>query len=1323
MHSLLLYASFSWILLGINGAQKEGNGSILQLQPHLCSSASSSPPGAGLTLNNVLQNWTQLDQQVLQLQPGEHCICDFTVVQNVQALTITGNGTATIRCRPGTGLAFYNASSLTIFNVILDGCGMNAERIEEFLNLVKEDVDFFFNISSQYIALAVGNSRDFRMERCEVSNSIGLGFIGINLVGQSVVSRVVFRGNGVYQCLNKNSADNIGGGAFISYHDYHGDSDISQSGVLNITDCEFLGNIYCVFITPLSRYAAYLTYSLDIPQLFNIGGGGLSLQLAQLQYGVNVAVSKSTFFNNTCILGSSVFVSVYTGVSDSLVTFDHSEFAFNGPQFTTYQDLVSFPVIGSAMAITFDFIQPQFSIDKLKPGFNSSVVRTRDSLFHRNHAFGGTIGIMSLLNYILPLTVPNSVEFTRCVFENNQAINGPAIYAFEQKFNPYKEGTMLQLVDSRMSHNKLVTEQRIESPSGAGAVVQLLNFNATFTGNNTLEHNEGSALKLESSLVHFLGNITFFNNSASYGGAIQITTQGFVVLANNSSVHFIQNEAAVAGGAIFVSLRTLIPDRLYRCFLVFTATIECLLTNQVTCGDITTLGVQVVFKDNKASLGGMIYGTTLKDCIWVSDFMQNHMIESEKSPMELFYEIQLNSTGEYNFTTPFVLDRSPDSVVEITTPVSKLTALLPNSKPVSELTVAPGINSKLTLAAYDGFNRLVPTSVTSRSYKANTMSVLGRNYTFINYNTTENSSFFLTTSSSNATGTSAMVVLFTVEPYSAEWTINVTFEDCPIGFYFNATRSSCVCHSNFSDYEVYCTDDGRLLVPVNNWVGLDREDQLTLLLCPFDYCDRSISILEENTEDFSSQVCNLNYRRSGVGCGSCAHNLSLTLGSNSCEECSNFYLFLILPIAIYGILLIGFLMQTKLTISGGFLNSLLFFSNILSLYGPVYAHNFNSVFVLFSWLSLKIGFKTCLFDGMTALAAAALNFIFPMYLYALLTIIYVVANRSSRFTSWLSRQRCTPAHLFVTVIVMTYSSLLESCISVLSATTVTIFGSGSRPDQSIRWRNDPSQSYFSGFHGALAVFSIVLLALFLIPVPFFCLLNVSLKQFKFISRFIPLYDAMWAPFKPRYRFWISMRLLFRIVPLISFYLVPSPYQLFSLGIFLTLVSFIQGLLNPYKGMAQNFFDSFLLLILTIMNFVSLFHLLFLSLLGSSDDVDKIKSTNEQLGGYERNQKVAIIVLVILAYLTSLIMFAWHLWISFPNSRGKIKSIFHCTWLSSKEVGTKPSDDFADQDIAPEDLSVSSSGAIIARVSAPAFREQITFSELRESLLEDSPTTL
>ena len=1312
MRSLLLCVSIVWSLHGYSGAQTEENNrsTLLQLQPHLCCSES---PGEGLTLNGILQDWTQLDQRVLQLQPGEHCIHNFTVVREARALTISagGNGSATIRCRPGIGLAFCNTSSLTIFNIRLDGCGMSPGNVEEFLSLVRMEVDFFFNMSRQYIALAVGNSHDFRMERCEISDSRGLGFIGINLVGQSLVSSVVFRGNGgQFQCNNVNT---IGGGAFISYHDYHDkDLNISQPTVLNITDCDFLNNKYCVFNTPLSRYAAYFTYSLDVPQLFNAGGGGLSLQLTQLQYGITTAVSKSTFFNNTCVLGSGAFVSVYTGVPDSLVTFDQSEFAFNGPRFTTYQESLIFPVIGSAIEVLLDFIQPQFSISRLKQNY-PTVVRISDSFFHHNYAYGGTIGILSLLNYILPLAMPRTVECTKCVFEDNQAIMGPAIYAFEQKFNPYKEGTMLELVDVRMSRNKLVTKQRIESPSESSGVVHLLNFNATLSGNSTLEHSEGSALKLESSLVLFQGNVTFFNNSASYGGAIQITTQGFVLVARNSKVLFLQNEAAVAGGAIFINLRPLIPDQIYRCFLIFSSTLECLQTIRIDCGDISTLGIQIIFKDNKASLGGMVYGTTLMECIWVSNFKQNYGIVSEKSVMELFYEIQLNSTGEYNFTVPFVLDRNPDSIVDLSTPVSKLTASIPNSQRVSELVVAPGINTKLELAAFDAFNRLVPTSVTSRSYKASTMSVLGRNYTFVNYNTTENSSFFLTTSSPNATGTSATVILFTVEPYSAEWTINVTFDDCPIGFYFNVSRSSCVCRSNFSDFEVYCTDDGRLLVPVNNWVGLDRGGQLALVLCPFDYCDRSISILGGNSDDFSSRLCNPNYQRSGVGCGSCSQNLSLTLGSNSCEECSNYYLFLLIPIALYGILLIGLFMQTKLTISGGFLNSLLFFSNILSLYGPVYAHNFNSVFVLFSWLSLKIGFKTCFFDGMRSLDAAALNFVFPVYLYALLIIIYVVANKSTRFSLWLSKNRCTPAHLFVTIIVMTYSSLLESCINVLSATTVTVFVTGGS-EQHIRWRNDPNQKYFSGLHGALAAFSILLLALFLVPVPFLCMLNVSLKQFKCTSRFIPFFDAMWAPFKSRYRFWISMRLLFRVFPLVFFYLVPSPYQLFSLGVFLSLVSFLQGLLNPYKGTAQNVFDSVLLLILNMMNFVSLFYLLSLSLLGSSDDLDRIESTNEQLGIYQNNQKAAIVILVILAYWACLIMFAWHLWISFPDAAANIKSFFRNAHVSPKQVKTEPK-----EEISPEDMSSEShpTASILANYR-PA-----TFSELRESLLEDSPATL
>ena len=1300
---------------------------VQPIKPDPCSGASSSFDLP--TLNDILFNLTMEDDNLtLQLHSGVHCIRNFTLVRDIEDLRIIGNESTTITCAPGVGLAFYNMTGLFLSNLEIDGCGMDFDHINEFIDAVKNDTDFFFeiyNVSGPYIALGVGNSRDFIMENCIVSSNHSLGFIGINLIGRSLLKEVVFESNGFQSCLNERT-EKLGGGALLTYHDYINEfNDTDLVAILNITGSSFTRNINCGYGNTLSHYLAYVTISQNFPQLFNGGGGGLSVQLTQLQYSVHVAVSNSTFQNNTGTLGSGAFVAVYTGVSDSHVTFTQCDFSSNGNVFATYQEARTGPAFGSALGIVFDYVQPDFSIDKINSTLYPTIVRAEECNFSDNFAYSGTVAVLSLYNFVVPTLMSNTVVMNGCVFEHNQAILGPAIFALEQKFNPYKHGTVLILRDVTIARNKLVKKHRIQSPSDSSGIMHLLNFNVSFIGNNTLEHNEGSALKIDSSLALFHDNITFLDNSAAYGGAIQVYGTAYVEFMNHSTVHFISNTAGVSGGAIYVHFDNIDPDPLGNCFLTIETNTECSrLNSSINCSDITVLEIQLIFEKNEASLGGMVYGSTLEECLWVTNFRKNYMlgVGDNTSIYEIFYEVQRNTSGEYTFKSPFIFDQPPDNLAQVATPVMQLNASDPQSEnmdPIIEMRLAPGISKKINLVAYDGFHWQVPTAVTSKAYKADTTSVLGRNFTFIEYNSTLNSSLYLLTLT-NDIGTNTTVSLFTTEPNTADWTITVTLEDCPDGFYFNESNRNCTCYEGLQDKKVYCTEDGKLLGPVNTWVGEDGEGYLNLVLCPFDYCQRSISILEGDSNDYDSQ-CKPIYSRSGIGCGSCPQNFSLTLGSNICAECSNDFLLLIPIFALYGILLIWLLMHTTFTISGGFLNGLLFFSNILSLYSPV--HSSSSIFVVFSWLSLKVGIKTCFFDGMKPLHVAALNFVFPVYLFLILLLIYVAAEKSSRFSSWLSKRRCTPTHLFVTIIVMTYSSLLESCLQALSATTVTVFISENKTEDHVRWRYDPSQRYFSGFHAPLATFSIIVLVFFLIPAPLVCMLNTSGQHFKFLARCTPFCDAIGAPLKPQYRFWVSLRMLFRIFPLIFFYLLPSPYHLFLLELFLLIISFVHGMVQPYLGMAQNVFDGFLQLVLATITLVSFFYTLFVDQLGESDNLKCIEDINIQLQEYEDAQYLAIAIIISFAYAACLIMFIWHLWTAFPTNSAKLKALV--TNVLDKLVlacKRRPSECSVQPTRTVFILSeecISSNSASPYGSTLQIVREPVTFSELRESLLEDS----
>ena len=204
---------------------------------------------------------------------------------------------------------------------------------------------------------------------------------------------------------------------------------------------------------------------------------------------------------------------------------------------------------------------------------------------------------------------------------------------------------------------------------------------------------------------------------------------------------------------------------------------------------------------------------------------------------------------------------------------------------------------------------------------------------------------------------------------------------------------------------------------------------------------------------------------------------------------------------------------------------------------------------------------------MNALARTGLNLVFPLYLFFLMFIIIMIAKRSRRFSDRFTRSGFSAVKVFVTLIVMSYSSLLETCIEILGFDRIKT-SNGTY----YHWRSDANQRYFHGSHIFLGLVAVVLI-LVLIPLPFLLLFHGKLFKFRIIHRYKPLYDAMWAPFKPNYRFWVGLRLILRGFPFIFVFFFPHPINILFLATFLVSLLWVQGMLKPFHGFARNAFDT------------------------------------------------------------------------------------------------------------------------------------------------------
>ena len=230
------------------------------------------------------------------------------------------------------------------------------------------------------------------------------------------------------------------------------------------------------------------------------------------------------------------------------------------------------------------------------------------------------------------------------------------------------------------------------------------------------------------------------------------------------------------------------------------------------------------------------------------------------------------------------------------------------------------------------------------------------------------------------------------------------FRCCPDGF--KRSNEECICEERLKEYVTNCSiDEDATITRMSDsriWLSaVYRNDTYQGLIlsrdCPTYYC--KAQVLDISLRDPDNQ-CDLDRR--GILCGACAKGYSLMFGSSRCKVCSNAYLALLLPFCVTGIVLVIFLLASKLTVATGMINSVILYANIVQAnrhtFLPDDRRNILTVFI--AWLNLDIGIETCFYDGMTAYAQTWLQFAFPVYVWVLIGLI-ILTSRYSLTVSWL----------------------------------------------------------------------------------------------------------------------------------------------------------------------------------------------------------------------------------------------------------------------------------------------------------------------------------
>ena len=240
--------------------------------------------------------------------------------------------------------------------------------------------------------------------------------------------------------------------------------------------------------------------------------------------------------------------------------------------------------------------------------------------------------------------------------------------------------------------------------------------------------------------------------------------------------------------------------------------------------------------------------------------------------------------------------------------------------------------------------------------------------------------------------------------------------------------------------------------------------------------------------------------RSGLLCGHCKNNYSLVLGSSECKKCTDKYLALIILFALMGVVLVCLLLVSKLTVATGMLSGLVFYANIVganhAIFLPEKCGNPFSIFI--AWLNLDFGIETCFYNGMDAYIKTWLQFVFPVYTWAIVGLMLLVRHFLHRF------------------------------VNLLDATYLEY-----PTHKQMVWLYDANVDYLVGKHILLLLVAAFIFLFLFLPYSFLLLFGQWLQVLLVSNaRLKSFMDSYHAPYKAKHRYWPGLLLMLRLILLL-----------------------------------------------------------------------------------------------------------------------------------------------------------------------------------------------
>ena len=947
------------------------------------------------------------DDTIFYFLNGTHTLQGILHISNVSNITLQGLGhiehgfhetvmqsTSVIRCSD-SGIRFSRSGDITIKLLTVANCVFDNYIHEHEIPL---NPCGYYWYRHHRVGLFFVDINSVTLERVSVQNSSGNGLVLVNVYDVLIDNSSV---------TNNGDLETFVGNVLIVY-----DDQLKRLSSVRILKSNFtLGLGYGIFLLYLNDNKAKIIIENSVFSN-NIGGGGVYINL---HGDGSIEFSNCNIFDNTAqYSGGGVDIYFWEdgsiGFSNCTIYNNTAQYSGGGVDFYSYgsgsiefSNCIIYNNTAQSGGGGGVYISLYSTSGSLTTEFLNCIIYNNTAQYNGGGVYinlfsesGNIIFINCTINYNSAqyyggglctyfYAERGSNEFSNCTISKNTAYlaSGLVLRSAQTKSTASFHFTNFLIHSNEIINNHDVYHNRYQS-----AVVLINVNNITFDKIEVINHNT-TGLVGDNSLITFDKNNMFVNNSGIYGGGIALYDSAQLLLNHNTNISFINNNAIESGGGIFVS-QALDLDNITDCSF-----------KVIPYHDPNDTKTVLYFVNNTADISGdVLYGGKIDNCM--STLYFDHLFHY---PQQTGLSVVSSDPIEVCFCESKMPNCSISNISRNATPgidvnVSLVTIGLKNG--LTQGVIKLNISDSSSTVLYD--NKRLNANCSNINFKIITDPLLNKTQVYFTLNRSISEPFD--------------------DPYAK--VIEITIKSCPIGF--PLISGSCVCGSKLNSSSIKCDNKTLIITRVGNmWIGSENDSKCLIvhLKCPFNYCNKNSVSFKINNHN---KQCL--HGRSGILCGQCSKNLSLMLGSNQCDNCTNDHIALIIPFALAGIALVAFIIILNLTVSVGTINGLIFYANIVKIYEHIFFPNgpipFLSQFI--SWVNLDLGINTCFYHSMDSCSKAWLQFVFPVYIWLILLVIIILLRYSSRMVRLVGRQIIP---VIATMILLSYAKLIRTVVQAL----------------------------------------------------------------------------------------------------------------------------------------------------------------------------------------------------------------------------------------------------------------------------------------------------